>query len=63
MRPPKQLIMFVLVVQMMFVLSGCVVVLNNNWGSNIRVSKSHDLSDATIVKEFDSTLDVRKGRR
>ncbi len=62
MRPPKQLIMFVLVVQMMFVLSGCVVVLNNNWGSNIRVMKKHDLSDATIVKEFDSTLDVQ-GRR
>ena len=63
MKPPRKLIMMVLVVHLMFILSGCVVVLNNNWGSNIRVSKSHDLSDATIVKEFDSTLDVRKGRR
>ena len=59
----KKLIFAVLVLQLSFILSGCVVVLNNNFGSNIRVVKNHDLSDATVVKDYDSSIEAKKGRK
>lgn len=53
----KKLIFAVLVLQLSFILSGCVVVLNNNFGSNIRVSKSNNLSDATVAKDYDLSIE------
>ncbi len=44
-----------------WILTGCVVVVNNNMGHHIKVEKKHDLHGAGIAKDY--TADIESKRR
>ncbi len=55
-RTTRRVSITILVVMLLLFMSGCVVVLNNNFGHNIHTNKHNSIDDMGINKDYSASL-------
>jgi len=58
-KTTRRFSVFILIFLILFFFTGCVIILNNNFGHHIQANKQHKIEDMEIEKAYEGTLDAK----